>query len=57
MVYGDFKELPRRTASDKVLCDKAFDVAKTLQWVINFLIKSSGGAVKSKITQNQQLAD
>ena len=25
---GDFKDLPRRTASDKILCDKAFDIAK-----------------------------
>ena len=28
MVYGNFKELPRRTASDKVLRDKAFNKAK-----------------------------
>ena len=28
MAYGDFKELPRRTASDKVLRDKAFSIAK-----------------------------
>ena len=26
--YGDFKDLPRRTASAKVLCDKAFHNAK-----------------------------
>ena len=26
--YGDFKDLTTRTASDKILCDKAFDVAK-----------------------------
>ena len=26
--YGDFKDLTRRTASDKILCDKAFNVAK-----------------------------
>ena len=26
--YGDFKDLPRRTASDKVLRDKAFNIAK-----------------------------
>ena len=24
-----FKDLPRKTASDKLLCDKAFDIAKT----------------------------
>ena len=27
MAYGDFKDLPRRTASDKVLRDKAFNIA------------------------------
>ena len=28
MVYGDFKDLKRRTASDKVLRDKALNIAK-----------------------------
>ena len=28
MAYGDFKHLTRRTASDKILHDKAFDIAK-----------------------------
>ena len=28
MTYGDFKDLARRTAADKVLRDKAFNVAK-----------------------------
>ena len=30
MAYGDFKDLPRRTASDKILLinDKAFDIDK-----------------------------
>ena len=28
MPYGDFKDLARRTASDKVLRDKAFNIAK-----------------------------
>ena len=28
MAYGDFKDLPRRTASDKVLHDKAFNIDK-----------------------------
>ena len=31
MVYGDFKDLARRTASDKVLRDKAFNIAKNLK--------------------------
>ena len=30
MVYGDFKDLAKRTASDKVLRDKAFNIAKIL---------------------------
>ena len=28
MACGDFKDLTRRTASDKILCDKAFNIAK-----------------------------
>ena len=28
MAYGDFKDLARRTASDKILRDKAFHIAK-----------------------------
>ena len=28
MAYGDFKDLTRRTASDKMLCCKAFNIAK-----------------------------
>ena len=28
MAYGDFKDLSRRTASDKVLRDKAFNIDK-----------------------------
>ena len=49
MAYGYFKDLKRRTASDKVLRDKAFDIAKILNmmdikeelllWFIEFLIK------------------
>ena len=28
MAHGDLKDLPGRTASDKLLRDKAFDIAK-----------------------------
>ena len=28
MNYGDFKDLTRRTASDKILLDEAFNIAK-----------------------------
>ena len=32
MAYGDFKDLARRTASDKVLRDKAFNIAKNSKY-------------------------
>ena len=32
MVYGDFKDLKRRTYSDKVLGDKAFNIAKNSKY-------------------------
>ena len=42
MAYGDFKNLTKRTAADKVLSDKAFNIAKNLWllWSINFFIKN-----------------
>ena len=30
MAYGDFKDLPRKTASDRVFCDKAVNIIKSL---------------------------
>ena len=55
MAYGDFKDLKRRTASDKTLRDKAFNIAKSPKYdgyqrglasmVINFLTKSPQVAV------------
>ena len=49
MAYGYFKDLARRTGADKVLRDKAFNIAKNLKlidtkevlllWHINVLIK------------------
>ena len=61
--YGDFKNLLRKTASDKILRDKAFDVVKNLKHdtyqrgfasiVYNLFYKeSSDGATKSKIFLN-----
>ena len=32
MAYGDFKDLRKRTAADKVLRDKAFNIAKNLKY-------------------------
>ena len=60
MTYGDFKDLPRRTASDKVLRDKAFNIAKDEKYdgyqhgpalmVYKFIDKKfSDGAIKSQI--------
>ena len=32
MAYGDSKDLIRTTASDKLFCDKAFNIAKNLKY-------------------------
>ena len=32
MAYRDFKDLTRRTASDKILRDKAFNIAKNPEY-------------------------
>ena len=52
MAYGDFKDLARRTASDIVLRDKAFNIGENPKydgylflWFTNFLIKSQQTAV------------
>ena len=29
--YGDFKDLPQRTASDETLCNEAFNIARNLK--------------------------
>ena len=54
MPYGDFKDLAKRTASDKVLRDKAFNIAKNPEYdgyqrglasmVYNFFYKKSAGS-------------
>ena len=31
ITYGDFQDLHRRAASDKILCDKAFNIVKNLK--------------------------
>ena len=68
MAYGDFKDLTRRTASAKILRDKAFNIAKMenmmdinvdlLQWSMNFWYKkTSGGTVKNQNISNKELAE
>ena len=32
MAYGDFKDLAKRTVSDKVLRDRAFNIARNPQY-------------------------
>ena len=68
MAYGDFKDLTRITASDKILCDKAFNFAKNLKYdgyqrglasiICKFFDeKTSGGAVKNENMSNKELAE
>ena len=68
MVYGDFLDLARRTASDNVLRDKALNIAKNPKYdvyqrglasmVYKFFDKKSkgGGVANNEIKQNVQLA-
>ena len=68
MANGDFKNLPRRTITEKILRDKASHIAKNpkydgyqrvlLQWLINFMIKkTSGDAIKNENMSNQRPLD
>ena len=67
MAYGDFKDLARRTASDKILKDKAFNIAKNPKYdgyqrglasmVYKFFDKKSkGSGVNIPLEFNEQLA-
>ena len=67
MAYGDFKDLARRTASDKVLRDKAFNIAKNPKYdgyqrglasivYTSFDKKSTGSGVNIPLEFNKQLA-
>ena len=68
MAYGDFKDLARRTASDKKLRDKTFNIAKNPKYygyqrgfgsmVYKFFDKkSSGSGIKNEIISNKELAE
>ena len=72
MAYGDFKDLARRTTSDKVLRDKAFNIAKNPKYdgyqrglasmVYKFSDKKSAGSgvnmhTNNTIKQNHQFAE
>ena len=69
MAYRDFKVLTRRTASDKVLREKVFNIAKNSKcngyqrglasMVYNFFFikKASGSGVKNENMSNKELAE
>ena len=65
MAYGDFKDLTRRTASDKILRDKAFNIAKNPKYngyqrglalmVYRFFDKkNSGSDIKNENISNKR---
>ena len=67
MAYGDFKDLARRTASDKILRDKAFNIAKNPKYdgyqrgiasmfYKIFDKKSTGSGINIPLKFNEQLA-
>ena len=65
MTYGDFKDLPKRTATDKVLRDKAFKIASDQKYdvyqrglasmVYKFFDKESQGKGLANDKENVQL--
>ena len=68
MTYEDFKDLAKRTASDRVLRDKAFNIAKNPKYdgyqkgfasmVYKFFDKNSkGNGVNIEVKHNEQLAE
>ena len=65
IAYGDFKDLKRRTAFDKILRDKAFNIAKYPKYdgyqrglasmVCRFFDKkSSGSGIKNENISNKE---
>ena len=68
MAYGDFKDLSKRTASDRVLRDRAFNIGSNPKYVgyqkgLASLVyklfdkKSSGSGIENEIIQNQQIGE
>ena len=66
MAYGDYKDLPRRAASDKILRDKAFNIAKNPKYdwyrlriasvVYKFFDKKSASGGDFENMPNEKLA-
>ena len=68
MVKGEFKDLTRRTASDKILHDKAFNIAKNpkcdrYKRILSSMIykfldkKTSGSGIKNENMSDLQLPE
>ena len=68
IVYGDFKDLTKRTDFDKILGDKGFNIAKIPKYdgyqrelalmVYNFFNKNtSGGVIKNENISNKELSN
>ena len=68
MACEGFKDLTRRTASDKILCDKAFNIAKNPKYDEHqrslasmtykiFDKKASGGTIKNENITNKKLSE
>ena len=68
MAYGDFKDLARRAASDKILRDKIFNIANYPKYdgyqrglasiVYKFFHKkTSGSGIKNENISNKELAE
>ena len=67
MAYGDFKDLPKRTVTDKVLRDKAFKTASDQKYdgyqrgltsmVYKFFDKKSQGSGLANNNENIQIAN
>ena len=67
MTYGDFKDLAKRTASDTVLGDKAFNVAKSPKYdgyqrrlasvVYKYFDKKSAGSGVNMQVNNEHTFD
>ena len=46
MAYGDFKDLSRSTAGDKVLRDKAFNIAKNVKYSYKINLQQTRASAK-----------
>ena len=65
VAYGDFKDLNRRAAADKVLCDKAFNTATNLKYDgyqrgINSIVETFLNKIKNETNrklENRKLAE